>query len=262
MLALLLAAQVAAAVPTTLDVVAMDYAFRVPPKVRAGLVTVSLRNTGQKLHHVQLFRLEPGKTLGDLFPLLMAAKSISAPPAWATPVGGPSAAMPGRTIRAIVSLAAGTYALICWVPAGDGTVHFMKGMVGQVEVVAPASPASPPRADVVATTRDFSIGFDRPITAGRRTIRIENRGTMAHEWLVVKLKPGSSARDVAEWSGAGQHGTPPHDDWFGLAAIAPGQVAHVTHEFARGDYVAFCLAEGRDGVLHLMKGMETRFTVR
>jgi hypothetical protein len=114
----------------------------------------------------------------------------------------------------------------------------------------------------VATTRDYTIAFDKAITAGRRTVRIENRGTHAHEWLVVKLKAGSTARDVAEWSGAGQMGPPPHSEWFGLAAIAPGTQGFVTHTFTPGEYVAFCLAEGTDGVLHLMKGMETRFRVR
>lgn len=262
MLSLLLAAQVAAALPTSLDVVAMDYAFRAPPRVRAGQVTIRLRNTGTKLHHLQLFKLADGKRLGDLYPLFLKAKSVGEPPAWAMPAGGPSAAMPGATIAVTETLEPGRYALICWIPAGDGTLHFMKGMAGEVEVVGPATRAAEPKADVVATTRDYTITFDTPITAGRRTVRIENRGTHAHEWLVVKLKPGMTARDVAEWSGAGQMGPAPHSEWFGMAAIAPGTHGFVTHAFTPGEYVAFCLAEGKDGVLHLMKGMETRFRVR
>jgi hypothetical protein len=262
MLPYLLAAQVAAAVPTSLDVVAMDYAFRVPPRVRAGVVSVRLTNTGKKLHHLQLFRLTDGKRLGDVYPIFLKAKSIAEPPSWAIPAGGPSAAMPGKSIAVTTRLEPGRYALICWIPAGDGTLHFMKGMAGEVEVVPPPASSKEPNADVVATTKDFSIAFSKAITAGRHTVRVDNRGTHAHEWLVVKLKPGMSARDVAEWSGAGQLGEPPHSEWFGVAAIPTGSHAYVTHTFTRGDYVAFCLAESKEGVLHLMKGMETRFSVR
>jgi uncharacterized cupredoxin-like copper-binding protein len=245
-----------------LDVTAMDYAFKVSPTVKAGLVTVRLRNTGQKLHHVQLFKLSEGKRVSDLFVLFLAAKSIAEPPAWAVPAGGPSAAMPGKVIEIQQALAPGRYALICWVPVGDGTLHFMRGMIGEVEVTGPAPRVAEPRADVVAVTTEHKITFDQPVTAGRKVIRIENRGTVPHELLLVRLKPGESARDVAEWSGAGQLGTPPHESWSGAAALPPGGRAFLTVTFTPGRYVAFCLAEGKDGVLHLMKGMETVFDVK
>lgn len=248
--------------PTVLDVTAMDYAFKVSPTVKAGLVTVRLRNTGKKLHHVQLFKLSEGKRVSDLFVLFLAAKSIAEPPAWAVPAGGPSAAMPGKVIELQQTLAPGRYALICWVPVGDGTMHFMRGMIGEVEVTGPAPRVAEPRADLVAVTTEHKITFDQPVTRGRKVIRIENRGTVPHEVLLVRLKPGESARDVAEWSGAGQLGTPPHESWSGAAALPPGGRAFLTVDFTPGRYVAFCLAEGKDGVLHLMKGMETIIEVK
>ncbi|MDX2184683.1 MAG: hypothetical protein SFW08_11950, partial [Gemmatimonadaceae bacterium] len=206
-------APAAAQAPAVLDVTAMDYAFKVSPSVKAGLVTVRLRNTGKKLHHVQLFKLSEGKRVSDLFVLFLAAKSIAEPPPWAVPAGGPSAAMPGQVIEIQQALSPGRYALICWVPVGDGTLHFMRGMIGEVEVTGPASRVTEPKADLVALTTEHTITLDRAVTRGRKVIRIENRGTVPHEFLLVRLKPGESARDVAEWSGAGQLGTPPHESW-------------------------------------------------
>ena len=45
---------------------------------------------------------------------------------------------PGETAEVLSpSLAAGSYALICFVSgAGDGVPHFAEGMVGQLEVIA------------------------------------------------------------------------------------------------------------------------------
>ena len=64
-------------------------------------------------------------------------------------VGLPGAFMgPNESVEVTVpSLAPGTYALLCFIPTeGAGTPHFAKGMVGQLEVVAGATPP-PPTAD-------------------------------------------------------------------------------------------------------------------
>lgn len=252
------------ATTNSIDFVAMDYAFRGPASVTAGMHSITLRNTGTRLHHVQLYRLEEGKRLSDLFPILYRNKGIAGAPSWAVPAGGPSAALPGQTIRVRQALAPGRYAAICWIPAPDGQLHFMKGMMMEFEVVAPTGSArtAEPVANLRATLREYSVNFDAAPSAGRHTIRIENAGRQAHEFLLVRLAPGKSVDDVAHWSERGQEGASPVEEWSGVAGLRPGGVAWLDVNLRRGSYAIFCLSpDARDGRPHLLHGFRMTFTV-
>lgn len=246
-----------------LEFTAMDYAFRAPATVAAGLTTIRLRNTGTKLHHVQLFRLNDGKRLADLFPLLYRAGSIRGAPAWAVPAGGPSAALPGRSIAVRQPLAPGRYAAICWIPAPDGQLHFMKGMMVEFEVTGSSAPTAEPRAAVRVSLREYEARLSQPLTRGPQTLRVENVGRQAHEFLLVRLADGKSVEDVEAWSGRGQPGAAPVEDWVGMAGIAPGGVAFLDVTLTPGRYALFCLSpdEG-DGRAHLHHGFRSVITVR
>lgn len=254
---------VRASAQPSLELVAMDFAFRAPSTAAAGLTTIRLRNIGAKLHHVQLFRLEEGKRLADLFRALSSAGSLHAAPPWAVPAGGPSAALPGTTIAVRQDLAPGTYAVICWIPAPDGQPHFLKGMMAELEVQGPAERAVEPPADVRVALRDYRAVFGRVPGAGRQTLRVENEGPQAHEFLLVRLKPGATPEDVEHWSGAGQVGETPVESWVGIAALAPRQVAWLDVDLPPGRYAVFCLAPDRsDGRPHFQHGFRQRFEVR
>lgn len=248
----------------SIDFVAMDYAFRGPASATAGMRTITLRNTGARLHHVQLYRLEDGKRLSDLFPIFFRNKGIAGAPSWAIPAGGPSAALPGQTIRVRQSLAPGRYAAICWIPAPDGQLHFMKGMMTEFEVVAPASSerTTTPVASLRAALREYGVTFDVAPSAGRHTMRIENVGRQAHEFLLVRLAPGKTVEDVAHWSERGQEGAAPIEEWSGVAGLSPGSVAWLDVNLRKGRYAVFCLApDARDGRPHLLHGFQMTFTV-
>ncbi len=58
--------------PNVVTVTAKDYAFDAPAEVPAGLTTFRLINAGPSLHHLQLIRLEEGKTGGDFVAALKA----------------------------------------------------------------------------------------------------------------------------------------------------------------------------------------------
>lgn len=259
-----LAAQGAGGTPR-LEFVAMDYAFRGPATATAGLTTIALRNTGTKLHHMQLYRLEEGKRLQDLFAILYRDKGIANAPAWAVPAGGPSAALPGRTIAVRQALAPGRYAVICWIPAADGQLHFMKGMMAELEVAprpAGARAAADPAAEVRATLREYGVTFDVTPSARTRTIRIENSGRQAHEFLLVRLAPGKTVDDVAHWSERGQEGPAPVEDWSGMSGLRPGGVAWLDVSLRPGRYAVLCLApDAGDGRPHLLHGFRLTFTV-
>ena len=46
-----------------------------------------------------------------------------------------------------------------------------------------------PAADIVMTLDDYTFDTDKPITAGRQTIRVVNAAAQPHEALIVKLEP-------------------------------------------------------------------------
>lgn len=263
-LALVLSTMLAAplAGQATLDYTAMDFAFRGPSSAAAGLATIRLTNTGSKLHHIQLFRLDEGKRLADLFPVLYANKGVHGAPEWAKPAGGPSAALPGQTIAVRQHLSPGRYGVVCWIPAPDGQAHFMKGMMSELEVRGPAKPVIEPVATIRVSLREYNATLSTPLTAGRHTLRIENLGSQDHEFLLVRLKPGKTPEDVDRWSGAGQVDPSPAEEWVGMAGIEPGGVAWLDVDLRPGTYAIVCFApDRRDGRPHFAHGFRRVITV-
>jgi len=254
----------AASAATPLDFVAMDYAFRGPSRTAAGVHRIRLSNTGSKLHHVQLIRLEEGKRLGDVFPILQRNKGLHGLPAWAKPAGGVSAALPGQSIAITQRLAAGRYAVICWIPTEDGQIHVMKGMMTELEVTgATTREAAEPTATRRVTLSEYRATWSAPLTRGSHTLRIENTGTQSHELLLVRLLPGKTADDVEHWSATGQKGPAPVSWWTGLAAVAPGGVAWLDVNIAPGRYAVFCYApDVRDGRPHAAHDFVQTFEIK
>lgn len=248
-----------------LEIVAMDFAFRAPDTVPAGVTTLRLVNRGTQLHHVQLNRLEDGKTVQDMLRDWKPGVPI---PRYMTGDGGPTAALGGQTLEGTVVLKPGRYAIICWVPAPDGKLHLHKGMFGQVEVVgdAAAAAATPalPRADVTITMMDY--GYLLPdVKRGRRTFRVFNAGPQAHELVMVRLKPGKTAKDAAEWAERGQTGDAPGTMMGGVAALSVGRVAQFEAVMTPGEYALVCFVpDQKDGTgkPHVAHGMLRQFTVR
>ncbi len=258
----------AAVAPPVLEVVAMDYAFRLPDTVRAGVTTVRLVNRGRHMHHIQLVRLDGGHTIADL---LRVWKPGVATPAWMTGVGGPTAPVGGQTLDALVDLRPGRYGVLCWVPAADGQLHFQKGMFGQFEVAppsagapAPSVAAALPPADVAITMVDY--GYVMPaIARGRHTVRVFNAGPQSHELVLVRLAAGRTAHDAAAWAERGQTGAAPGTMLGGVAALAPGGVAQFAADFPAGRYALICFVpDQKDGKgrPHTEHGMLREFAVR
>lgn len=261
--ALVLALATPVGAQQVLEFTAMDFAFRGPARATAGLATLRLRNTGKALHHVQMFRLEDGKRLADLFPVLYANAGVHNAPSWARAAGGPSAALPGQVIEVRQHLAPGRYAVICWIPAPDGQAHFMKGMMTEFEVVGAAPPVVEPEAGIRVTLNEYRASLSTPLTRGSHTLRIENVGRQDHEFLIVRLKPGKAPEDVDRWSGMGQVDEAPVESWMGMAGIAPGGVAWLTVSLRPGRYAIICFApDRRDGRTHFEHGFRQVIEVR
>jgi hypothetical protein len=235
-----------------ITITSIDFTFAAPDTVPAGLTRIRLSNNGQEHHHAQIARLHPGHTVAELRDTLAAGVL----PRWVTFVGGPGVPAPGRPSQVLVSLEAGSYAILCFVESGDRVPHLAKGMIRELAVVAGTAPKEPePKADARMVLLDYEFGMTPSLTAGRRTIKVENRGPQLHEVEFVRLQPGKTVADVLAWLKT-KAGPPPGEPYGGTAALQAGEVNYVTADFPKGDYALLCFVpDAGDGRRHVAHGM-------
>lgn len=246
--------------PRVVTVIAREFAFEVPESVPAGMVTFELQNRGQALHHINIVRLDEGKTLGDVY---AAVRAGGPPPAWMHDMGGPNAPDPGSSANATLFMAPGTYALLCWVDIPDHVPHVMKGMAKLLTVTPAPVPAAAttPTGDITMRLNDYSFTLSTPITAGRHTIRVENGAQQSHEVELIKLAPGKTTQDLMSWMQT-MSGPPPASAIGGISGMAPGEVEAFSHDYTPGTYVLICFIPDKgDGKPHFMHGMIQTVTV-
>jgi hypothetical protein len=272
MLKTVVAAGLAALVPTTfmprpaiapfgpriVTVMAQDYSFEALSSVPAGTIRLRLVNKGKEFHHIQLAKLEQGKTLADLS---KAMESHGPPPSWFVEVGGPNAPAIGGTSEAIMTLEAGNYVLLCFIPSPDGTPHMMKGMVKPLTVTPSKEIALEPKADVVMKLVDYGFDLSAPIVAGKQVIKVENAAAQPHEVFIVKLDAGKTPMDIAKWAEK-MEGPPPGTPAGGATGIQKGRSMYISATFEPGRYGLICFVpDAKDGKPHHLHGMMRELTV-
>lgn len=244
----------------TATVYAKDFSFEAPDSIPAGLTTFHLINEGPALHHVQLARLDSGKTVADLEAVM---KNPGPPPTWLVPVGGPNAPDPGGTFDASADLKEGNYVILCLVDIPDHIAHAMKGMVRPLTVTAASgTPAPAPTADLTITLADYNFLMSGPLTAGKHTIRVVNKGPQPHEIEIIRLAPGKTAKDFGDWLQTMQ-GPPPANAVGGIAATIPGTTNYASVDLTPGNYVFLCFVpDAKDGKTHIEHGMIKEVTIK
>jgi hypothetical protein len=248
---------------------AKDFGFTAPKTIPAGVTSFKLVNDGQMLHHLQILKLEQGKTLADL---QAAMKNPGPPPAWLVSVGGPNAAVPGNTIEATLNLEPGNYLIACFIPSpGDPTPHVMKGMIQPLTVTAAsgvaqsgASSADAPTPAVHLVLKDYGFALSKPLHAGKNVIHVMNEGPQDHEAVLVKLAPGKHIVDVNAWvTKESMKGPPPGMPIDGMASLAKGRTGIFTANLTPGSYGLICFApDAKDGKEHSVHGMTSEFVVK
>jgi uncharacterized cupredoxin-like copper-binding protein len=246
------------AMPNVVTVVANDFAFEAPAQIPAGLTRFVLKGQGKEYHHATIARLEERKTVADL---QAAFKTPGPPPSWVTFIGGPNVPDPGAEANATVDLTPGNYALICFVDTPDHVPHFAKGMVHGFTVTPSTSNAMAPAADVDVALVDYAFNFDKPLTAGRHTIKVTNPAAQDHEIQLIQLAPGKTLADMRQWIEK-MAGPPPGKAVGGVAGMKPGTTNYFDVELTPGEYVAICfIPDSKDGKPHFEHGMARQFTV-
>ena len=236
-----------------------DYAFQGPDTISAGMTRFTLVNDGPGYHHIQLVRLDSGKTLADLE---TALKTPGTPPAWAVFMPGPNVPDPKGTSTLTAEVAAGDYAVICLVDVPGMMPHFARGMVKGLTVTAGTGAiAAAPTADVTMTMFDYNFTLSTPLTAGRHVIEVVNTGPQPHEVFILRLAPGKTLDDFGKWM-ATMEGPPPGTALGGTTLALPGVKSWIEVDLAAGEYALLCFVpDAKDGKPHLEHGMVHPFTI-
>jgi len=250
----------AAATPNMVSFTAKEFSFEGPDTIPAGLTMFHLTDAGQELHHVQLIKLEEGKTFADY---QAAVKDMKGPPpAWMVPYGGVNPPAPGTTTTAMQVIEAGNYAVVCFVEGADHVPHLAKGMMRALTVTPSANAnTAEPRADVTLTLSDYTFTLSKPLVAGKQLIKVENAAAQPHEVVLVQLGPGKTIQDVGKWV-FDMKGPPPGKPIGGIPAFVKGKNSFFEADLAPGEYGMICFVpDAKDGKPHVQHGMTTQFKV-
>lgn len=231
--------------PRVVTITARDYAFEMPDTLVAGRVELRLANRGTELHHAWLVRMDRDHTPEEFFAVI---RRTGLAPNWAQQVGGPNTPRPGGVSSAVVDLEPGRYLALCGMPAANGQTHLRLGMLKTFTVVpAPAAvparltrPASTVGApDATLTLTDAGFTLSKPLTAGSHVLRVRNQGSMVHEVIVARLKPGVTAERALNWLGTAQ-GVAPFTPLGGAVGLARGEMNDVPLALTPGEYALLC----------------------
>jgi uncharacterized cupredoxin-like copper-binding protein len=243
----------------TATVHAKDFAFVAPDSIPAGWTNFHLVNDGPALHHLQIVRLDSGKTASDF---AAATKNPGPFPAWATFVGGPNAPNPSAESNGAVNLEPGNYLMICLVDIPDNVPHFAKGMLHTFTVTASTAAGTEPASDATIALADYSFTVTGSLTAGHHVVKVTNAGPQPHEVEIFRFAPGKGMKELAAWA-AKPMGPPPGDAIGGVSALAGGKSASFTADLTPGNYVMLCfIPDTKDGKPHLEHGMVKEFAVK
>lgn len=254
--------------PNLVTIKTADFVFlEVPDTISSGMNTFRIENQGAFPHNAAIARLTGDHTYDEMIEYVEGNDGRF--PEWAVFMGGPSAPLSGETSEASLELYPGNYAIICGVPVPAGVPHFMKGMTIPLTVTKTnKNNARAPQEDLTMTMDDYSFKMDPEITAGTKTIRVENAADQSHEFILARLEEGKTAGDLLNWLGtvtSADAGTlPPAPGKFlnGVSEMEKGLENFITVDFSPGEYALICpiLDEG-DGRPHFMHGMVHQFTV-
>ena len=247
--------------PPVVVVHAKDFSYVAPKTISAGANTFHLVNDGKELHHLSIMKLATGRTMADF---AAAMKKPGPPPSWVTNVGGPNAAVPGASSDATLTLEAGNYVLLCFVPSpGETAPHVMKGMLHPLTVLPGNSMAAEPAADDIVTLSDYGFSVDKPLTAGHHEVKVVNTAAQAHEVVLMELMPGKTIADMRNWIEKDMmKGPPPGRPIGGMSNLDKGRTGSFPADLHPGHYGMICFVpDAKDGKSHSMHGMTKDITV-
>jgi uncharacterized cupredoxin-like copper-binding protein len=196
-----------------------EYAFLMPDRVKGGVLTMSVSNTGRELHEYAIGRLKKGKTLEDFKRELDSGREVRS----AADVAGVPGLSPGKGIAITRTLRPGRYFFLCAVPSPEGVPHYELGMLKEFDVVG-RSGAELPKPDATVTAGDKVMEVPA-LQAGEHMLELKNAASAPREFELLELKPGSTVKDVAAFFERGRPDLKASPAIFlgAIQTVAPGE---------------------------------------
>jgi hypothetical protein len=231
-----------------------------PATVPAGLTNVTLINNGPKLQHIQIVKLQDGKTEAELE---QAMKENSKLPQWVLLASGPNASMPGASSTAMIDLAAGDYVIVGLKAFPDHAPYLETGTLLPLKVTANSAPqATMPAPDVTATVDEYTIKLSGPVMAGPRVFEVKLVGKFPHEAVLFKLSSTKTVKDFKTWA-EDFSGPMPGMIVGGVGGTETGSTVEFPATLTPGTYVlASFQINGPDRKSDYRRGMMTSFVVQ
>ncbi len=237
-------------------ITAHDYGYDMPARFPAGLIHLRLVNQGPDIHEAMVIHFNAAGSAAGYVDSVRADVDF---PAFAEDLGGAALTAAGDSSDSYMRLVPGHYAIVCW--KGD---HLSRGMARDFVVGADSTGSEAlPRADLTILMTEYGYQLSGPMVAGRRLIKVENRGIQAHEADIIRLSPGKTSRDYVEWLDAGEPGQPPAEMAGGAGDFVPGRTVWMEVNLSPGRYVIICqVPDAGDRKPHYAHGMVMEFEVQ
>lgn len=234
---------------STVTITATEVGFRMPDRVPAGLVTMTLVNEGRAEHAAQLLRLAEGVGVPEITAAL--ADGWDAVFSLASLVGGPGHILPGGQQTVIQELTPGDHLVIDTALDRKGVPQFLTSVPHAFEATGSETESEEPVADGEIRLVDFAFeGLPDELPAGQQLWRVVSEGSEPHELGFRLLDEGVTVDMVAEVLTSGGDGTPdagaslqelaelPFSPAGGVQAMVPGLAGWMVVDLDPGDYVA------------------------
>ncbi len=240
-----------------------------PTTVKAGLVTLTLKNSDTSFRSAGIVRLLDDHTVDEFE---KAVDEEGAPiPAWIEDGGGIAGVKPGQTRSVTQVLAPGRYGITDdESEEGQEKSNSDRGARGEFTVTGPPSEAELPAQPATLTVTDdgkdeYGFEFDG-LKAGRNEVRFENTGKELHHALMFPINKGKTLEDVtaAFASERPPKGPPPVDfeNGVGTSVIDGGIAQNIELDFKPGKYAVVCFIQDREGGKpHVAQGMIDELTI-
>lgn len=213
-----------------------DQGLEVPTQVDAGLVNVRLFNRSSGPQHITILKVDRLDRVASISEYLRSG-DWNVP--WINRMGGPESTPPGGVSSVSMILEPGRYVVAHLPVASKPGGPLILREVEELSVVGDAGGARLPAAAVTLTMFEWNFTLEGPLNAGRRTIRVENKGQFEHQVSIVRLLPGRGIDQAVKWA-ENPSGPPPFEGVGGTTNLARERAVNVTVDLLPGDYVLLC----------------------
>jgi len=237
-----------------------------PATIDAGVVDITLDNSGKGPHDAQLVRVEGNQTAADVIAKVVDNEDGAPIPAWLRGGGGVGTVAPGQTATVTEVLEPGTYYVVDTESSGEnGPSNAKQGGVAKFEVTGDGG-GDLPETDATITADEYSFTSEG-VKPGRNRLTFANAGKELHHIIAFPINKGATLADATKAFASEEppEGPPPVDfESFQGTAVLDGGKEQVTElDLKKGKYVLVCfIADRKGGPPHVAKGMISELDVQ